>query len=98
MSGESPAMSNAAGVNVVAAVTIRAFSLVARDATPERGGDEKSERRALRLDVVVDHAVVAAVNDAVEIEVAVEVAERVGHLDEVVDDAVVAAVDHAIQI
>ena len=50
------------------------------------------------LDVVVDDAVVAAVDDAVVIEVTIEITVGAGDLDVVVDDAVIAAVDQAVQV
>ena len=56
------------------------------------------ERRTLLLDVVVDDPVIPTIDDAVVVEVAVEVGEGVRHLHEVIDDAVVAAVDDAIEI
>src|SRR6476620_6896505 len=62
------------------------------------GGRGGGERRALGLDVVVDDAVIPAVDHAVIIEVTVRVAIRAGDLGKVVDEAVIAAVDRAIEV
>src|SRR4029079_3484029 len=56
------------------------------------------ERRALRLVVVVDDAVITAVDHAVVIEIAVGVPIGTGDLREVIDDAVVPAVYRAVQV
>src|SRR4029079_13948295 len=59
----------------------------------KRDRTARRERRALRLNVVVDDAVIAPVDDTVVIEIAIGISIRARHLDEVVNDAVVAAVD-----
>ena len=52
--------------------------------------------RPLQLDGVVDDAVVRAVDDPVEIEVAVRVPTRTRELHPIIDRAVVGAVDRAV--
>ena len=59
------------------------------DAGEARDTAADVERRALRLDVVVDDAVVTTIDHAVVIEVAVRVPGGAGDLNVVVDQAVI---------
>src|SRR5688500_4176689 len=65
---------------------------------PRRDGARRLKLRPLRLDRVVEQAVVARVDEAVEVEVAVGVPAGALDADEVVEDAEVAGVDLPVEV